>query len=67
MYYRLVLKRACKKSLAIFTVSEFSKRRIIDWAGIDGDKVTVVGNGVSGNFKPDGRSFCQAIIIFLRE
>ncbi|HCD8046670.1 TPA: glycosyltransferase family 4 protein, partial [Klebsiella michiganensis] len=57
MYYRLVLKRACKKSLAIFTVSEFSKRRIIDWAGIDGDKVTVVGNGVSGNFKPDGRTF----------
>ncbi|MDU3812042.1 glycosyltransferase family 4 protein [Klebsiella grimontii] len=57
LYYRLVLKRACKKSLAIFTVSEFSKRRIIDWAGIDGVKVTVVGNGVSGNFKPDGRSF----------
>lgn len=57
IYYKLVLKRACKKSLAILTVSEFSKRRIVEWSGISGDKVTVVGNGVSKNFKPDGEAF----------
>jgi len=54
MYYNLVLKRGCRKSIAIFTVSEFSKKRIVDWSGVDRNKVVVVGNGVSGEFSPDG-------------
>ncbi len=47
IYYDFVLKRACKKSLLIFTVSEFSRRRIAEWAGVSPEKIVVVGNGVS--------------------
>ncbi|XXD09009.1 glycosyltransferase family 4 protein [Klebsiella sp. R445] len=57
VYYNFVLKRACKKALAILTVSEFSKRRIIEWSGISSDKITVVGNGVSDSFTPEGKVY----------
>lgn len=50
VYYELVMKRACRKSLKVLTVSDFSKKRICEWAGIDSSKVLVVGNGVSEEF-----------------
>ncbi|MDA3580291.1 glycosyltransferase family 4 protein [Acinetobacter ursingii] len=50
LYYNIVLKRACKKAALIFTVSEFSKERIVDWSGINPEKVKVVYNGVSSAF-----------------
>ncbi|MBL1822895.1 glycosyltransferase family 1 protein, partial [Klebsiella pneumoniae] len=50
LYYNLVLKRACRKARVILTVSEFSKKRICEWAKINQDKVKVVGNGVSKEF-----------------
>lgn len=58
MYYKLVLKRACIKSLAILTVSEFSKKRIMEWSNVSADKITVVGNGVSDVFSPEGEVHC---------
>lgn len=57
LYYNFILKRGCKKSLAILTVSEFSKKRIIDWAGVDASKITVVGNGVSEEYSQEGEMF----------
>lgn len=51
LYYEFIMKRACKKSLRIFTVSDFSKNRICEWAGVDRSKVLVVGNGVSEEFQ----------------
>ncbi|CAM7930456.1 glycosyltransferase family 1 protein [Klebsiella michiganensis] len=50
IYYEIVLKRACRRALKIFTVSEFSKNRICDWAKVDSSKIIVVGNGVSKEF-----------------
>lgn len=52
VYYDLILKRGCRKALVIFTVSEFSKKRIVDWSGVERSKVIVVGNGVSKAFSP---------------
>lgn len=57
IYYNLVLKRACKKALAIFTVSNFSKKRIVEWSGADSSKITVVNNGVSSSFKNEGEVY----------
>jgi len=57
LYYDFILKRGCKKSLAILTVSEFSKRRIVDWAEVDESKITVVGNGVSDKYSREGEVF----------
>lgn len=50
IYYEFVMKRACQKSLKVLTVSNFSKRRICEWAGISDSRVLVVGNGVSEEF-----------------
>lgn len=49
-YYNFVLKRACRDCARILTVSEFSKERIVAWAKVSPDKVSVVGNGVSKEF-----------------
>nr|WP_279639218.1 glycosyltransferase family 1 protein [Rahnella contaminans] len=50
IYYGFVMKRACQKSFKILTVSDFSKKRICEWAGISDSRVLVVGNGVSEEF-----------------
>lgn len=50
LYYSTVLKRLCKNSRAILTVSNFSKDRISDWFNISKDKIFNVGNGVSEIF-----------------
>lgn len=52
VYYDLILKRGCRKAMIIFTVSEFSRNRIVDWSGVEKSKVIVVGNGVSSDFSP---------------
>ncbi len=56
LYYRFIIRRACRKSAAILTVSEYSKKRIVEWAKVKSEKVTVVGNGVSPIFQPEGKS-----------
>ncbi|EPN4480103.1 glycosyltransferase family 4 protein [Klebsiella aerogenes] len=50
IYYEIVLKRACKYCAFIFTVSEFSKQRIVEWSGVKPEKIIVVSNGVSQEF-----------------
>lgn len=54
LYYRTVLRRACTRATHVLTVSEFSRRRLLDWAHLDPDRVSVVGNGVSDDFTPEG-------------
>lgn len=56
-FYHLVVRRGCKKAFCVLTVSEFSKKRIVDWAGIPPEKVINVGNGVGDEFNPDVASF----------
>lgn len=53
-YYRLVVAPAAQRAARILTVSEFSKREILEWTGLPGERVVVVGNGVSAAFTPDG-------------
>jgi glycosyltransferase involved in cell wall biosynthesis len=52
LYYATVLKRACRRAARIVTVSEFSRRRIVDWSGTPEDRVVNVGNGVDSAFHP---------------
>lgn len=51
IYYNLILKRACRKARLVFTVSEFTQKRIIEWSGRNAKDVIVVNNGVSEAFK----------------
>ncbi len=53
-YYHVVIRRALKKAQLIFTVSNFSRDRIINWSGVDKEKVVVISNGVGEIFSLDG-------------
>ena len=53
-YYWLVLRRACRQAARVLTVSEFSRRRIVDWSGVSESQVVNVGNGVGTEFTADG-------------
>lgn len=53
-FYNFIIKRGCSKSKFIFTVSEFSKSRIVQWSGQDPSKIINVGNGVAECFTPEG-------------
>lgn len=48
--WRSWLPKAAREATRILTVSEFSKRRIAELAGVDPSKIGVVGNGVSDVF-----------------
>jgi glycosyltransferase involved in cell wall biosynthesis len=51
IYYNWFLRSAARRAAAVLTISEFSRKRIIEWAGVCGDKVVNVGCGVSSNYK----------------
>ena len=53
-YYRLVVGPAAQRAARVLTVSAFSRREILEWSGLPGERVEVVGNGVSAAFRPDG-------------
>lgn len=57
LYYATVMKRSCRKAARILTVSEFTRRRIVDWSGVRPEKVVNVGCGVSPEFHPEGAAF----------
>lgn len=46
----LWVRRTLKESRVVFTVSEFSKQRMIELLGAKADKVVVVGNGIEQSF-----------------
>lgn len=54
LFYRSVVLPATRRAHTVFTVSEFTKERILEWSGIPTDRVTVVGNGRSPAFTPEG-------------
>ncbi|MCD4746098.1 MAG: glycosyltransferase family 4 protein [Bacteroidales bacterium] len=50
-YYRFYFPKFAKKATRIATVSEYSKKDIINQYGISEDKIDVVYNGANENFK----------------
>lgn len=54
LYYQTVVRPNVRRAAKVLTVSEFSKKEIVEWAGIDDRQVQVVGNGVGSEFAPDG-------------
>src|SRR6056297_954459 len=49
-YYRWLQRPVVRRSPLTLTVSEFSRQQIIQWYGVDEDRVVCVGNGVSEEF-----------------
>jgi glycosyltransferase involved in cell wall biosynthesis len=54
IYYEMFIKPAAKKAAKILTVSDFSRRDILEWSGLPPEQVVVAGNGISSVFTPDG-------------
>jgi glycosyltransferase involved in cell wall biosynthesis len=52
-YYEAIVKSVCKNAPIVFTVSEFSKSEISDWAAIPPEKIIVTYNGVEQRFNND--------------
>lgn len=65
LYARPMLRLGAKKAVHIFTVSEYSKRQIVEHLDVPADKVTVAYNGVGSQFSPEPRD--QAIQTVQRE
>jgi glycosyltransferase involved in cell wall biosynthesis len=57
IYYQIVIRRACRNAARVLTVSEFSRKRIIEWAGIEPSQVVNVGNGVSPEFSTNAKPY----------
>ena len=57
IYYELIMRRACRNAAAVITVSEFSKKRIVEWARIPESKVVNIGNGVDGAYTPSAAPY----------
>lgn len=57
IFYETLIKPSIKKAEIIFTVSQFSKESICDWAKIPEEKVVVAGNGISQNYNPNGERY----------
>jgi glycosyltransferase involved in cell wall biosynthesis len=53
-YYQYMIKPACHRAAFVLTVSEYSRREIASWAGVDEQKVVNVGNGVGEPFTAFG-------------
>ena len=54
IYYRTIVKPACRRARRVLTVSEYSRAQILRWSGVPPDRVVNVGNGVGPPFSPDG-------------
>ncbi len=46
IYYEIFLKSALRKAYKVMTVSEHSKSRIMEFSGIDAQKIVITSNGV---------------------
>jgi glycosyltransferase involved in cell wall biosynthesis len=57
LYYSTLMKRACVRAQRILTVSDFTRRQIIDWSGVRAEKVVNVSSGVDPAYQPGGDSY----------
>ena len=54
LYGRTALRPTIRAVDRVIAVSEFSKREVVELAGVDAERIDVVGNGVEPVFTPEG-------------
>ena len=54
LYYQFHVKPAVRRARAVLTGSEYSRTEIVDWSGVDPDRVVVIGCGTASDFTPEG-------------
>jgi len=56
LYYAAFLRNACRRSARVLTVSEFSRRKILEWSGLSEERVVNVGLGLDPQYGPIGEA-----------
>lgn len=54
LYYERVVRPAIRRHPVTFTVSHFSKQRLVEWSGVSEERIVVTGNAAGAAFTPDG-------------
>jgi len=62
IYAQPMFRLAASKAAHIFTVSEYSKRQIMEHLNVPEEKVTVAYNGVSSQFVPEPRDEARSTV-----
>lgn len=57
LYYATVMKRASSRAHLILTVSEFTRKQIVDWCGVPAERAVNVSCGVDPAYQPGGERF----------
>jgi glycosyltransferase involved in cell wall biosynthesis len=52
LWYRFLLPRLARRARKVITVSEFSRRRIVETCGVAPDRVISIPNGIDPRFSP---------------
>ena len=53
LYYRAIVRRCVRSAPVVFTVSEFTRRELAEWADISEEKIVVLHNGVESRYRPN--------------
>lgn len=57
VFFETLVKSSIKNAFKIFTISEYSKKSILEWTKIPAEKIINVGCGISEIFKVNGPKF----------
>jgi glycosyltransferase involved in cell wall biosynthesis len=60
-WHRWLGVEAARRARAVVTVSEFSRRELVELGGLDPHRLTVIGGGVDGRFSPGGDDGAAAL------
>jgi glycosyltransferase involved in cell wall biosynthesis len=52
LYYATIAKRAARRAQRILTISEFTRRQIVEWSGVPAEKIFNVSCGVDSAYHP---------------
>ncbi|MFI5246839.1 MAG: glycosyltransferase family 4 protein [Gemmatimonadales bacterium] len=59
LYYRGIVRLACERAAAVITVSEFSRREIVDRIGVDPEKVHVIPLAITPRPRPSEEAIAK--------
>jgi glycosyltransferase involved in cell wall biosynthesis len=51
-WYRCMMPRLVRRAVRVIAVSEFTKRRLLETAGVERAKIHVIPNGIDARFRP---------------
>jgi glycosyltransferase involved in cell wall biosynthesis len=54
LYYQLHVRLAIRRARAVLTGSESSRGEIVEWSGVDAERVVVIGAAAASHFTPEG-------------